>query len=541
MADIENEPQATIGLEDYLRIAWERAWIIILAVVVVVGIALYMSLTTTPMYSAASSLVYQKNDMDTVVSGYGLYAYDYDRDRTIATAVAAIGSSGPLAEAVKAQLRSDKPAEMLMGMVSVGTTEGSDLVSIQAASPDPREAATVANAYADQFVIYRRNTDRATVAAAREVLKQQIDTLTPEERLNDYGLILQDKYETLRVLESMQDGRFSLLRRAVVPTAPYAPQTTRNAVLALVVGLVLGAGIAILIEYLDKRVKDEKTLERVTGLPVLASIPAVGGKWRNTGKGQRSNSVVGFEGSSSILLESFRTLRSSLQYFDVGGTLSTIIVTSGLPREGKSVTTVNLAISLALSGHRVVILEADLRRPMMHQYLGLDNQVGLSTVLAGKSTIAKASQLVDMDALVPSKERIAQEEGGSLSLRKNLYCLPSGPLPPNPAELLGSAKMGQVIHELKRTCDYLLIDTPPVLPVSDALLVAANADAIILTARLNSSTRGELDEVRSLLNRAGVRVLGVVAGGVKKKRGYYYRRSYGYGYGYGDSYGYGDH
>jgi len=541
MADIENEPQATIGLEDYLRIAWERAWIIILAVVVVVGIALYMSLTTTPMYSAAASLVYQKNDMDTVVSGYGLYAYDYDRDRTIATAVAAIGSSGPLAEAVKAQLRSDKPAEMLMGMVSVGTTEGSDLVSIQAASPDPREAATVANAYADQFVIYRRNTDRATVAAAREVLKQQIDTLTPEERLNDYGLILQDKYETLRVLESMQDGRFSLLRRAVVPTAPYAPQTTRNAVLALVVGLVLGAGIAILIEYLDKRVKDEKTLERVTGLPVLASIPAVGGKWRNTGKGQRSNSVVGFEGSSSILLESFRTLRSSLQYFDVGGTLSTIIVTSGLPREGKSVTTVNLAISLALSGHRVVILEADLRRPMMHQYLGLDNQVGLSTVLAGKSTIAKASQLVDMDALVPSKERIAQEEGGSLSLRKNLYCLPSGPLPPNPAELLGSAKMGQVIHELKRTCDYLLIDTPPVLPVSDALLVAANADAIILTARLNSSTRGELDEVRSLLNRAGVRVLGVVAGGVKKKRGYYYRRSYGYGYGYGDSYGYGDH
>jgi len=537
MADIENEPQATIGLEDYLRIAWERAWIIILAVVVVVGIALYMSLTTTPMYSAAASLVYQKNDMDTVVSGYGLYAYDYDRDRTIATAVAAIGSSGPLAEAVKAQLRSDKPAEMLMGMVSVGTTEGSDLVSIQAASPDPREAATVANAYADQFVIYRRNTDRATVAAAREVLKQQIDTLTPEERLNDYGLILQDKYETLRVLESMQDGRFSLLRRAVVPTAPYAPQTTRNAVLALVVGLVLGAGIAILIEYLDKRVKDEKTLERVTGLPVLASIPAVGGKWRNTGKGQRSNSVVGFEGSSSILLESFRTLRSSLQYFDVGGTLSTIIVTSGLPREGKSVTTVNLAISLALSGHRVVILEADLRRPMMHQYLGLDNQVGLSTVLAGKSTIAKASQLVDMDALVPSKERIAQEEGGSLSLRKNLYCLPSGPLPPNPAELLGSAKMGQVIHELKRTCDYLLIDTPPVLPVSDALLVAANADAIILTARLNSSTRGELDEVRSLLNRAGVRVLGVVAGGVKKKRGYYYRRGYGYGY----DYGYGDH
>ncbi|MBN1629045.1 MAG: AAA family ATPase [Thermoleophilia bacterium] len=532
MVDNDSEPQATIGLEDYLRIAWERAWIIILAILVVVGIALYVSLTTTPMYSSAASLVYQKNDMDTVVSGYGLYNYDYDRDRTIATAVAAIGSSQTLAEAVKAQLASPDPADKYLGMVSAGATEGSDVVSVQAVSTDPREAAVVANAYADQFIIFRQNADRATVAAARDVVKQQLDALTADELEGGYGLLLQDKYETLRILESMQDGRFSLLRRASVPNDPYTPQTTRNAVLALVVGLVLGAGIAILIEYLDKRVKDEKTLERVTGLPVLASVPAVGGKWRESREGQRSNSVVGFEGSSSILLESFRTLRSSLQYFDVNGTLSTIIVTSGLPREGKSVTTVNLAVSLALSGHRVVILEADLRRPMMHQYLSLDNQAGLSSVLAGKASIAKASQLVQMDVLVPAKERMEQGEGGSLSLRKNLYCLPSGPLPPNPAELLGSARMGQIIHELKRTCDYLLIDTPPILPVSDALLIAPHADAVLLAARLHASTRGELEEVRSLLDRAGVRAIGVVAGGVKKKHSYY-KRGYGYGYGYG--------
>jgi len=421
--------------------------------------------------------------------------------------------------------------------VSVGTTEGSDLVTISAVSTDPNEAAAVANAYAEEFIIYRRNADREAVAAAREAVRDQLSLLTPEQLESGYALMLQEKDETLRILETMQDGRFAMLNSAVAPVRPFTPQTRRNLVLALVVGLVLGAGLAFLIEYLDKRVKDEKTLERVTGLPVLASVPAVGGKWKDTKRGTRSNGVVGFEGSSSLLLESFRTLRSSLQYFDVDRTLNSIVITSGLPQEGKSVTTVNLAVSLALSGHRVVILEADLRRPMMHQYLSLDNEAGLSTVLAAKTTLGKATQLVQMDVLVPAKERIEKDEGGSLSLRKNLYCLPSGPLPPNPAELLGSAKMGQIIHDLKKTCDYLLIDTPPVLPVSDSLLIAPHADAVILTARLYSSTREELEEVRSLLSRAGVRVLGVVAGGIKKKRGYYYRRGYGYGY----DYGYGDH
>ena len=439
---------------------------------------------------------------------------DYDKDRSIATDVAAIKNSQSLAEAVKAELATAtaKLAPALMGMVSVGTNSGSDLISISATSTDPGEAAKVANAYSHQFVIYRRDADRAAVAAARDEVK---------------------KYETLRILEAMQDGGFTLMREATVPGTPFTPQTQRNIILALVVGLVLGIGLAFLLEYLDKRVKDEKTLERTSGLPVLASVPAVGGKWRNAKPGRRSAEVVGFEGSGSVLLESFRTLRSSLQYFDVDGDVHTILITSGLPQEGKTVTTVNLGISLALSGQRVIIVESDLRRPMVHEYLGLDNQIGLSTVLAGKCSIAKASQLVRMDALVSEEERLNSGEGSSLSLWKNLYCLPSGPLPPNPAELLGSARMGQVITELKKTADYVLVDSAPLLLVSDPLVLAPQLDAVIVTARLRASTRGEMEEIRNLLERAGVRAIGVVAGGVRHKRGYYHRRGRGYGYGYG--------
>ena len=535
MADRNNERQETVRLEDYLRIARERAWIIVLAVVVIVLIALFLSLRTTPLYSASAQLVYQRTGLDTAISGYQGYLLDYDKDRSIATDVAAIKNSQSLAEAVKAELATAtaKLAPALMGMVSVGTNSGSDLISISATSTDPGEAAKVANAYSHQFVIYRRDADRAAVAAARDEVKTEMSGLSASDLASDYGLMLQTKYETLRILEAMQDGGFTLMREATVPGTPFTPQTQRNIILALVVGLVLGIGLAFLLEYLDKRVKDEKTLERTSGLPVLASVPAVGGKWRNAKPGRRSAEVVGFEGSGSVLLESFRTLRSSLQYFDVDGDVHTILITSGLPQEGKTVTTVNLGISLALSGQRVIIVESDLRRPMVHEYLGLDNQIGLSTVLAGKCSIAKASQLVRMDALVSEEERLNSGEGSSLSLWKNLYCLPSGPLPPNPAELLGSARMGQVITELKKTADYVLVDSAPLLLVSDPLVLAPQLDAVIVTARLRASTRGEMEEIRNLLERAGVRAIGVVAGGVRHKRGYYHRRGRGYGYGYG--------
>ncbi|MBN1321653.1 MAG: AAA family ATPase [Thermoleophilia bacterium] len=532
MAEPETEPQDTIRLEDYLRIAWNRAWIIILAVVVVVATALVVSLRTTPLYSASAELVYEKTSMDTAVFGYEVLGYDYDRPRTIETAIAAINRSESIAEGVKAQLTSTKETGELSGMVSATANADTDLVSVSAVSTDPVEAAAVANAFADQFIVYRQKVARALVADARDLIKNQLDTLSGEQTDTAYKLMLQDKYESLRILEAMQDGDFKLIRRAVEPAVPFTPQTKRNLILALVVGLVLGAGLAFLIEYLDKRIKDEKTLERISGLPVLASVPAVGGRWRRAKSGRRSSTAVGFEGPSSVLLEPFRTLRSSLQYFDVDSNLRTLMVTSALAQEGKTVTTVNLAISLALSGKRVIVLEADLRRPMVHEYLNLENKIGLSSVLAGQSSVSSALQLVLMDAFIPPKAR--KDQGGEsdrLVLRKNLYCMTSGPLPPNPAELLGSVRMRHVISELKHMADYLLIDTPPVLPVSDALTLASHADAVILTARLYSTTREEMEEVRSLLNRAGVRAIGVVAGGVKPRGNYYYKRGYQYGYG----------
>jgi Mrp family chromosome partitioning ATPase/capsular polysaccharide biosynthesis protein len=542
MAAMSSERHETVRLEDYLRILKERAWVIVPCVLAVFLVVLMSSLRTTPLYSASAELQYGKSSMNAAVFGIEALGYDFDRDRSIQSAIAAVGKNATIAEDVKAELRKngspggDLSAASLSGLVSASGGQGNDFVSISVTSANPALAAAVANAFADQFVSYRQELARFLVAEARTTINEEIQAMTPAELQSDYGLMMQDKYASLRIVEAMQDGDFKLLARASVPGAPFTPQTRRDVTLALVLGLVLGIGLAFLLEYLDKRIKDERTLEKVSGLPVLAGVPVVGRAWKKARHGERVADVVGFAGDRSPLLESFRTLRSTLQYFNVDGNLRKILVTSGLPQEGKTVTTVNLAISLAMSGKRVIVLEADLRRPMVHEYLGLANEVGLSTVLAGNSSVPAAIQLVSMDSFIPARARKGENGPAPALLRKNLYCITSGPLPPNPAELLQSTRMIDIICELEQLADYVLVDTPPVLPVSDAVALAPNMDAVIIATRLHSTTRDELTQVHGLLQRAGAHVIGVVAGGVKVRRGRYYRRGYYYRYG-----GYGYH
>ena len=339
----------------------------------------------------------------------------------------------------------------------------------------------------------------------------------------------------------MQNGGFVPVSAAVAPGAPFTPQTTRNTILGLVVGLVLGVGLAFLLEYLDNRIKDEKIFEQEFGVPVLVSVPRVGGGWGKGKKegGERSVAPVGFSNHQS-LLEPFRTLRSNLQYFSLEDKHPVWLVTSALPQEGKTITSVNLALSFALAGKRVVLLEADMRRPMIHKYLGLEPGLGLSDVLAGTQKAADVLSLVRADDFLPQSGRRQPGEKDPKLLQRNLYVMTSGPLPPNPAELLGSARMGELLEELKEVADCVIIDTPPVLMVSDALVLMPHVDGALIAARLNSTTKQEAQEVRSIMERSGARVLGVVAGGTKHSPGYYHKHGYGgyyrRGYGYGEYY-----
>jgi polysaccharide biosynthesis transport protein len=527
MAEPEKEKREATALEtrDYLRVLRERFWIIILVVVIVLGAAAALYFTTTPLYQASSKLVYQRSNLDEALFGSQIFP-NSNQERDIQTD-ADLVKLDQVAEGVKKQLNSPLSTGRLLGMVTSVPSATTNVIEIDAVATDPQVAADVANAFAQQFVLFRQNADRTTVAAARDLVKNQLDGLSATDASSSYGMMLKEKYESLQILESMQNGGYTLVQSAVPPSQPVSPKPVRMGILALALGLILGIGLAFLLDYLDKRIKDLKTLERCYGLPVLASVPAVGGRWKAKRNGRRSRGPVGFA-SNPMLLESFRGLRSSLQFFDADKTINSILISSGMPREGKTMTAVNLALSLALSGKRVIIVEADLRRPMVPEYLGVKNDVGLSTVLAGKAGLREALQLVELDAFLPTKGGEGRGEDERGQLQRDLYCLASGPLPPNPAELLGSGRMEKLIQQLGSAADFVVIDSPPVLVVADALGLAPLVDAVIVTARIRSTTRDQAEEAAKQLRRSGGRVIGVVAEGVKAKAGYYHVRDYGY-------------
>jgi Mrp family chromosome partitioning ATPase/capsular polysaccharide biosynthesis protein len=526
----EAETRETPELSDYLRVIRERFWIIPLTVVIVVVVALVVSLTSTPQYRASARLLYQKNNLEQALFGAQVFT-STNQDREVKTG-ALLVKLEPVAEAVADELGSTRSNSELLAMVSAEPQSTTNVVDILAEGTDPEECADVANAFADQFVLFRQTTDRTTVASARELVDQELKTLSREELASDYGLMLKEKYENLRILESMQNGGFTVVQRATAPGSPFSPQTTRNAIVALVVGLIVGVGLAFLLDYLDRSIKDERTVEKELGAPVLAMVPLVGRRRSGNKNGDHFGEPVGFA-KRPALLEAFRTLRSNLEFFGVEQRQSTWLVTSSLPQEGKSTTAVNLGLSLALSGKRVMVLEADLRRPMVHEYLKVNQAPGLSNVLAGTKRLEDALQFVKADEFMPSESRRQPGEERPGLLHRNMYALASGPLPPNPAELLASERMAKLMKGLTGMTDCLVIDTPPALAVSDAQTLARHADGVVLVVRLGMTTRDQLREARDIFARAGARIIGAVAVAGKKSPAYTRKRGYGYNYGYG--------
>lgn len=236
--------------------------------------------------------------------------------------------------------------------------------------------------------------------------------------------------------------------------------------------------------------------------------------------------MIGFAEADSPFLESYRTLRSNLKFYQLDQKAQTLLITSGLPKEGKTVTAVNLAFSLALSGARVVLLEADLRRPMLHQYLNLDTRKGMSTVLAGGATFSEALQVVRLADFSEDLVLNGTNGGSGSTMQSAILCMTSGPLPPNPAELLGSPRMQELIASARSFAEYILIDTPPILLVSDALSLAGHTNGVIIAAKMKGTTLDEARDVRTMLERTGCRALGLVANGVGNRRGGYYRGHY---------------
>ncbi|RJS45416.1 polysaccharide biosynthesis tyrosine autokinase [Nocardioides cavernaquae] len=289
---------------------------------------------------------------------------------------------------------------------------------------------------------------------------------------------------------------------AGLPTAAVSPNWTRNLGLAGVLGLLLGFGLAVLRELLDTSVKSAEDITELAESSVMASIaydPAT-----------VKRPLVSDLGSHEPRAEAFRVLRTNLQFVDVDASSKAYVVTSSVPGEGKSTTALNTAITLAQTGQNILLIDGDLRRPQVANVLGLEPAVGLTTVLVGKIDLAAAVQ---------------KHETG-------LHVLTSGTVPPNPAELLQSQAMASLLTAARSTYDVIVIDAPPLLPVTDAALLASMTDGALLVVRHSRTTRDQLRGAHDRLESVGADTLGVVFNMVPKKGGGAYGYGYGYGYGY---------
>jgi len=504
------------------RVIRERKWIIVLTVIVAALFAGALSYRHTPLYRSTATMVKEETTLDQSLLNTSIYQAEDIQSDLVTTADEV--TSPRVAALVKQQLGSSKSAGTLLIMVSASPSSVANTITVKAVSSNPQEAAAVANAFVNQTILLLQQNDKNTIVNTRQVLESQVATMTPTALASTTGQNLRAQIEQLKLLEQLQTGGYTLFQPASPAGTAFSPRPKRDIAVALALGVILGLIFAFVLDRLDKRIRREADFEQEFALPLLASVPRQG-RWRGRDRAN-TNGFIGFRDTHSPLLESFRGLRSNLQYFEVDKGIKTLLLLSGLPQEGKTATSANLALSLALSGERVIVVDADLRNPMMHKYLELGNDVGLSTVLTGGSQIGEALQVVKLEKFLPPNGKHsndADRRKPAETLQRDLLCMTSGPLPPNPAELLASGKMDEVLSSLAGSADYVLLDSPPVLLVADALSLASRVDAVVIVARTNSTTSDEAQAVRQQLVRVGARLIGVVVGGVKPSKSYRHR------------------
>ena len=341
------------------------------------------------------------------------------------------------------------------------------------------------------------------------LLKRDVDT----NRTLYEGLL--EKLKEAGVTAGLRSNNFRIVDTARVPAAPAEPNLPRNLAFALALGLSTGVGLCFLLDGMDNTVRTPEQAQAISALPSLGMIP-LGSRTRaamstrqrlSLASSKEAVELVTQSRPKSQMAESYRALRTSLLLTSVGGPPKVILVTSALPEEGKTTTSINSAIVLAQKGTRVLLIDADLRRPSIHKTLGMGPRSGLSNVLTGNATLEQA--------VLPS------------TILPNLFLLPAGTPPPNPAELLASAEMKDVLVRLREQYDHIVIDTPPTLSVTDAVVMSTGADRVILVIRSGQTTKQALRRARDLLMQVNARVCGVLLNAVDlNSPDYYYYYEY---------------
>jgi capsular exopolysaccharide synthesis family protein len=336
-----------------------------------------------------------------------------------------------------------------------------------------------------------------------------------------YSLIASRQKE-IDITGPMKTNNVRILERAIVPGAPVSPKPVQNLLLGLLLGLGTGVVLAFVIEALDNTLKTQADVEQFLGVPVLGLVPiigaATGGDVARAGDDVRERDLGVFLDPKSVAAECCRSIRTNILFMSPDNPPRTIVVTSPSPQEGKTTTAINLGVTMAEAGGRVLIVDTDMRRPRLHRSFGVPNQTGISSVIVSKATLEEAIKRTD----VP-----------------NLDVLPCGPVPPNPSELLHTDRFKAVLADCARLYDRIILDSPPTSAVTDPAVLGNLADGVVMVIKAGETTRDSGAHARRQLTSAKARLLGVIVNAIDFSNpaygyDYYYRNYYRYGYTYGN-------
>jgi succinoglycan biosynthesis transport protein ExoP len=496
------------------------AWLVLLGTVLAAAAGYGVSSSMPPIYLARATLLVNQAQGATALATYN----DVLTSERLARTYGELLRTEPILEQVIGDMRLPMRFKELAKTVTVDQVRDTQLISLAVEHQDPQLASDIANAIARTFIARVTEEQVGQTAATRAVLAQQVADLEQQVKRatealeqtrasgeaglgrlpglqselaqyqSTYAQLLRSQHE-MALEEAKAASSVRLAVPATPPDRPVRPDVPQRTILAGIVGLVLCIGLAFLLQHLDDAVRSPELVQEITGLHTLGSLALIGGgAARRRGRRGSAESVdarpLVTGANHSVHAEAFRMLRANIEFAQVDRRCRTLMVTSANPGEGKSMVAVNLASVIAQAGRRVLLLDADLRRPTVHHTLGLENQQGLTTLLANGADPLDVAQ--------------------ATSLPGFLMVITSGPIPPNPAEMLGSARMADLLKRLAELVDIVVIDTPPALAVADPAVLAGRVDGVCVVVDGKRTSRDALRRTHQTLERAGANVLGVV-------------------------------
>lgn len=514
-----NLQEETIDIKQYLYLFWQWAWLIILvAVLSGVGAFVY-SQQITPVFQAVATALVDVPAINTTE-----YSAVIASERLSRTYSQIMTNTAVMQETINRLGLQLEPAD-LAEMISAQGVADSQLIRVSVQSTDPLAAAAIANTVIEVFSADVKETQASRYTLSKSSLELQMADI--EGKINDLNNHLQsatreteidnletkiaqyqgiystllNSYEQIRLSEAQTITSLSLIEPAVVPEAPIQPRVMMNTAIGGLTGLLLTAGGIFAIDALDDKIKSPQDVKEKLGLPVLGVI--------DTFAQTNGDTLIAATQPRSWITEAFRTLRTNVQFASIDKELKSLLITSAEPGEGKTVVAANLAVVFAQSGRKTIAMDADMRHPQMHERFDITNNRGITSFFYDRKDL--------------QVEQFWRTTGSN----ENLKVLTSGKLPPNPAELLASDRMKDLIETIKNNSEMLIIDSPPILAVTDAVVLAPLVDGVLVVVQPGKTQFGPVLQSIEQLKRANANILGVVVK-FMGRRGNKFARRYGY-------------